>query len=1039
MNFKTLNKWIGWGIFAIAALVYTLTVEDTASFWDCGEFIAVSYKLMVPHPPGAPFFLLVGRIFSFLAFGDVTKVAFWINMLSALSSAFTILFLFWSISFLARKVVAPDEKTGEYPLEKQIVILGASAIGALAYTFSDTFWFSAVEAEVYGMSSFFTAFVVWAMLRWDTIEDEKQANKWILLIAYMVGLSIGVHLLNLLAIPALGLLYYFKKYKQTNTLGYLTTLAFSGFLVVLVTYGVIPGLPSLAAKFEVVFVNGLGLPFGSGAIFFTFAIVGGLVYGIFYSLQKRNVLLNTALLSFAFILIGYTSYALVVIRSNANTPIDENNPEDVMSFISYLKREQYGDRPLLFGPTFVAERTDTEYGEVIYRKGTEKYEPIDKKYIPIYDSENQMLLPRIYSQSENHKELYRRKLGLQEGEQPTFGDNLFFLFSHQLGHMYFRYFMWNFAGRQSDEKEAGWLSPLEDLNQELPVDIAGNKARDNFYMLPLLLGMLGLFYQSTRDSKNFLVVLWLFFIMGIGLVLYLNSPPIEPRERDYVYAGSFYAFCMWLGFGVIAIWDWAKKYLGSKNAALFATLVSLVVPALMGFKGWDNHDRSGRYMSVDVAYNALAGCPEQAILFTGGDNDTFPLWYIQDVEEERTDVRVAVLSYCATDWYAAQMKMQMNESKPLPLSLDEKNYRQGKNDYLMVVDREALDRKVNLDTYLKLLKAEDPKVMMTLQDGTSTGKLLGRTFVLPVDKEKVKKLGILPKDKEDRIADFIEIKLKGNAIYKNDLLVLDLIANNNWERPICFNNTSANTMLIDLSDYLHVEGMTYRLLPIKSETEQETGEVNIEAMKENLAKYRYRGTEDTEAYYDDEYKKFASSMRNMYFRLAFALFEQDRKEEALFYIEECLTKLPYQTLGYDYYSGYFVQLLHLLEEDEKGFALSDELGSRVIANLDYLETSNANLFNYSEVFQRSSTTLRILATVYRNLDRQANAEIQQLEMLKASHDKGETERVYEKEGQIIKEIMPAFTEEKQKRLESLKARYPKLNERAQKYAAALGA
>ncbi|WP_338814551.1 DUF2723 domain-containing protein [Bernardetia sp. Wsw4-3y2] len=1057
MGFNRLNTIVGWLIFLIATTVYILTLENTASFWDCGEFIAVSYKLMAPHPPGAPFFLLVGRIFSLFAFGDVLEVAYWINMLSALCSSFSILFLFWTITMLARRIVRPtlqkvmdaktetdlkkglDAQENDYTLAEKIMILGSGAIGALAYTFSDSFWFSAAEAEVYGMSSFFTAIVVWAIFKWERIDDERDSNRWLIFIAYLVGLSIGVHLLNLLALPALAYVYYFKKYKTESTLGWIMTFLAGTGIVVLITYGVIPGLPSIAAKFEVAFVNTFGLPFGSGALFFTIAFIAALVWGIFYSIKKQNVPLNTALLSFAFIMIGYSTYSLIVIRSNADTPINENSPKDVMTFVSYLKREQYGDRPLVYGRTFASERTGQDIGAAMYRKGEEKYEVFDHKFEVTYDNKGNMLMPRIYSQSGNHPELYKQWLKLADGERPNFADNINFLFTYQFGHMYFRYFMWNFAGRQSDDKEAGWLAPFEDLGKELPVDLATNKARDNFYMLPLILGILGFIFQASKDQKGWWITFLIFFIMGIGLVLYLNSPPVEPRERDYVYVGSFYAFSVWIGLGMLAIANFLKKHISGMAASSVALVIALVVPTIMGAKGWDNHNRTGRYLSVDQARNTLAACEPNAILFTGGDNDTFPLWYVQDVEGFRTDVRVAVLSYFSTDWYADQMTTQVNDSPPLPISLEREDYVQGKNDYIVYVgNRDGSEDKninspVNLETYIDLLKKEDPRVMVQLQDGSSTGKLLSKKFALAINKQDVLSKGFIPKGKENRVVDIMEFDIKGNNIYKNDLLLLDLIATNKWERPIYFNQTSANTINFNLREYLQMDGMVYRLMPIAAQNNGDLGEVNFEEMKKAVDEFQFRGMQ-TEGYYDDEYKKFGAQFRQVYFRLAQEYFERGDKEKAIETLDKAFEQLPVMNVPYSYYEPYFVQLYHLAEADDKALALAEDISSRAMGNLNFVYKNNLNQFNYSDIIQRSSIQMRVLMSVYRQLDAMTTQEIQRLEAKKSMMQE-ENKVIVDDDGN---QVQIEFSDSDQARLDSLKKRQKIFTDAIQKYSAAGG-
>jgi hypothetical protein len=623
-----------------------------------------------------------------------------INLVSVISSAFTILFLFWSVTHLAKKLFPADLSKND-----TIAIMGAGAIAALAYTFSDSFWFSAVEAEVYGMSSFFTAFVVWAVLKWENIEDEAGRNRWMILVAYMVGLSIGVHLLNLVTIPALSLIVYFKYKEKTTPQGILATLAISAVIVLTIMIGVIPGLPSIAGSFEIFFVNSLGLPFGSGAATFALMFLAAIAYSVYYTHKKGLIWMNTAALCFAFIIIGYSSYALVLIRSAYNPPVDQNNPENALSFVSYLKREQYGDRPLFYGQYFTAELISQDKGAPIYKKGVDKYEIADYKITTKYDPKQTTILPRMYSSDPRHVQRYREVTGLKPGEKPTFGDNLYFMLKHQMGTMYMRYFMWNFAGRESDIQYADWMS-INDTFKEVPSELAENKGRNNYYMIPLILGLIGLFYHYKKDGKNFAVVVMLFFLTGLALILYLNSPPLEPRERDYIYAGSYYAFAFWIGFSVLALYDFFKRFLkGSIAAPVLAILLTATAPALMARDNWDDHDRSDRYFSVDSAKNFLASCAPNAILFTGGDNDTFPVWYAQEVEGYRTDVRVIVLSYFNTDWYISQMMRPAYESQPIGFTLSLDDYVQGgPNDFLPYVENKNLSGAINLKQYLKYLQ-----------------------------------------------------------------------------------------------------------------------------------------------------------------------------------------------------------------------------------------------------------------------------------------------------------------------------------------------
>ncbi|UII33384.1 DUF2723 domain-containing protein [Fulvivirga ulvae] len=938
MDFKRVNNIGGWVVFAISTLVYLITVERTASYWDAGEFIAVSYKLMVPHPPGAPLFLLIGRIFSFFSFGDVTQVAFWINVVSVISSGFTILFLFWTISMLSRKILKIKD-TSEMSDGNILMVIGASAVGALAYTFSDSFWFSAVEAEVYAMSSFFTAFVVWAILKWELMEDENRANRWLILIAYMMGLSIGVHLLNLVTIPALALIYYFKKYKPTPW-GIVAALGISGFLIILINNIIIPGLPSIAGTFEIFFVNNLGLPFGSGAIFFGALIITGLIIGIQYSIKQQKVLLNTSLLALTFILIGYSSYAIVVIRSNFNPPIDENNPEDVMSFVKYLKREQYGSRPLLYGQYYTARVVDSEEGEPVYVKGEDEYEIADRNVAYKYDPNHLTLFPRMYSNDPRHIERYMEVTGLSEGEKPNIVDNVTFMLKHQMGWMYMRYFMWNFAGRESDIQDAGWLSPL-DAFEDVPEEIAENKGRNNFFMIPLLLGIVGLLYQYQKNKKDFAFVAMLFFLTGIALILYLNSPPIEPRERDYIYVGSYYAFAIWIGFSVLALGDLLAKYSARKSAAIFSTVLCLTGPALMAAEGWNDHDRDNRYFSVDSAKNFLASTAENAILYTGGDNDTFPLWYVQEVEGFRTDARVVVLSYYNTDWYIKQSMRPVYESETFPYTLTYENYKQnGLNDYLPYEDYKL--NSIDVKQFLQLVKKEDKRLR---QKYGSTNVVPSRTFTINIDKNKVRNLGIIPEGMDSLLVDQMVFSLKRgkNALEKKDLAILDVLASANWERPIYLNNTSMQQINFDLSRYAIQEGNAYRILPILN-PDPKKDFVNTEVMYDNLMNnFHYRELDNPNVYYNQDYRNFVLNHRTSFNTLATALMDKGDKERARKALMFSLEKMPDEAVPYDYTAARTIALLFALGENEKAVEIAQVLGDRAVEMVEYLARENKDL------------------------------------------------------------------------------------------------
>ncbi|MEH0158613.1 DUF2723 domain-containing protein [Limibacter armeniacum] len=983
-NFKQINNITGWAVFLVALIVYTITLEETASFWDCGEFIAVSYKLMVPHPPGTPFFQLINRMFSFLALGDVTRVAFWINFSSAFFSALTILFLHWTIVLLGMKIIKPANGK-EYSTGQIITLMGAGAVGALAYTFSDSFWFSAVEAEVYAMSSFLTAAIIWAILKWERIEKAAIANRWLILIAYIIGLSMGVHLLNLVVLPAMAMIFYNKHYPEGNLKGLVVAIGIGGILILVFMFGVIQGLPEITFGFDKFFVNTLGMPFSTGGIFFAILLLGGVAYGIYYSQVHGKVTMNNIFLGLAFVLIGYSSYTLLLIRSNQETPINENAPDDLLSFVSYLKREQYGDRPLLYGRNFTAQPTETKQVGDKYRQATKNgkdyYEVYDHKVKQIYDRKDEMLLPRMYSKQPGHDRLYQEKTGLQQGEKPTMGDNLYFMFDYQLGHMYARYFMWNFAGRQSDYKDAGWSAPWDAFAADLPGVLENNKARTNFFMLPLLLGLLGLFFQQTKDQKSFLVMLMIFFLTGVALVLYLNSPPVEPRERDYIYVGSFYVFAIWIGMGVMAISELLQSKAKGVTAPAIATALCMVVPVLMGTSGWESHNRSNRFHSIDQARNTLASCAPNAILFTGGDNDTFPLWYVQNVEGYRTDVRVAVLSYFSTGWYLEQMRQQQYESAPLPLGLDQENYREGKNEYIPLVPDDRAKGGVNLSAYLSLVNQNSPAVQVPLSDGTRTAMLLSDTFVLDVDSSGVINQGFIPKGKEDQVVSKMVWKLgRGKRhIFKNELALLDLISNNkNWERPIYFNNTSANTLSMDLRRYMMLEGMTYRLMPIITENTGDVGEVNTDVMLENIKHFQFREMNNTDVYYDDEYRKFGANTRYNFYRLAEDLYLKDREAEAKQVMDSVLYHIPDNTIPYSFYAPRYADLYHRLGDHKMADSIANTVAERAKETIVYYLNHNSADESVQSLAQRSMVTLQQLSMMYKSNAEEAQQKVKML-------------------------------------------------------------
>ena len=875
MDYRRLNNYTGWAVFLIALVVYLLTMAPTASYWDCGEFIACSNELEVPHPPGAPFFLLVGRLFAMMAFGDVTQVAFMVNLLSVFSSAFTVLFTFWITTYLAKRIIQAGT---DKPLSdmQTIVVLGAGVVAGLANTFADSFWFNAVEAEVYAMSSFFTAIVVWLMTKWETRAEEPGNEKWIILIAYIMGLSIGVHLLNLLTIPALAFMYYFKKYDFSWS-GFFATSAISVGILGLIQTFIIINTFDIAWWFERLLVevqdkagnhiSGMGLPIGSGLIFFFLILFGAIVYGIYYSNREGKVTLNTALLSVLVIYIGFSSYMMIPIRSNANPPIDENNPDATHTFISYMKREQYGNRPLFRGPLY--NRRPVGYDEAgkeyILEPGSGHYTEIGTKVAPRYNPAHLKVFPRMYESGRYNMgphayANYVKRTGQANtpyDDNPTNMEDMQFFFGYQIVHMYWRYFMWNFAGKQGDVQDMDWESGLNfGKTADMPEFIKKDPAKNHYYLLPFLLGLLGLFWQAKKQKNDAIVVGLLFFFTGLAIVIYLNQYPSQPRERDYSFAGSFQTFAIWIGLGVTAIYQLLEKR-NSRLAAYLSVGLGIIPPIIMGVQNWDDHSRAGRYVAPDSANNLLESLEKDAILFTNGDNDTFPLWYIQEVERVRPDVRVLCLSYVNTDWYIDQMYRQYNESPPLPLDLKASDYTGQSN------------------------------------QSRNYGAQATITESLPVDPSQLIADGIVPAEDRAYIQSPMSWTLNTRGSTQNrylelkDVLIRNLLKNvaqGGWKRPVYFANTVTPSNFLGLDSYLRQEGLAYRILPVKKPAISDRfdnfkGNIDSEKMYTNLTeKFRYRGLNDERLYFDENIIRMVSNYHNTFHRLTA---EFTRKANAL--------------------------------------------------------------------------------------------------------------------------------------------------------------
>ena len=1022
-RYKLLNNVLGWAVFVIAAVTYILTLESTASFWDCGEFIASGYKLEVGHPPGNPIFMLTARFFANFA-SSPSEVAYMVNLMSGLLSAATILLLFWTITRLAQKIVLREGETEEtMSLGQMIAILGCGLVGALAYAWSDTFWFSAVEGEVYAYSSFCTALVFWLILKWESVADLPHANRYIILIAYIIGVSIAVHLLNLLCIPAIVLVYYYRKYKNTDLKGSLIALLVSFVLIVLLLYGLVPGFVEVAGWVELLFVNVFHLPFNSGVVFYFFLIVGVIAWAIYETYAQRSdklikisflisivlvgipfigdgyiigivltaalayylftrkklavVAMNTILLSLFVIFIGYSSYALIVIRSTANTPMDQNSPEDIFSLGGYLNREQYGDRPLFYGQTFPAEiardangTAISTKGKAIWKKKLKTSEDEADRYIVTgynehyeYQPELNMLFPRMYSDKSEHISAYkewtnfkgrpvqvRTSEGTKTVMKPTFAENLAFFLDYQLNYMYWRYFMWNFAGRQNDIQGHGevqngnWISGFNFIDKHiagdqtnLPDDLKNNAGCNVFYMLPLLLGLIGLFYQAFSGKKgieSFWVTFFLFFMTGIAIVIYLNQTPYQPRERDYAYAGSFYAFAIWIGLGVAAVWRGLNYLLKTTDekpvstiTAAVAALLCLCVPLQMVSQTWDDHDRSGRYVCRDFGMNYLSSVDENGIIFTNGDNDTFPLWYVQEVEGYRTDVRVCNLSYLQTDWYIDQMKRPAYESAPLPISADESKYAYDVRSYNYVINR--LADSITVSDGLDYLYSDEDWT----KDVPGYGKLNHlptNKLYIPVNADTAVASGtVAPELKDSIVSRIVPDFTNKRGFTMSEIASLDIINTNamqGWKRPVYFAVTVGSSYYLGLEDYFSRTGLAYQVVPLKGVSNN----IDTDKMYDNMVnKFRWGGidkaTPEHPLYLDENVRRMCNTHRMMFGDLVVQLIAEGKTDKALTALDLIMEKIPGWQVTHDLTSVSLAQSYLDLGEKTKGEALLTEI------------------------------------------------------------------------------------------------------------------
>jgi len=967
IQYKKLNNLLGWVVFAIAAVVFLLTLEPTASWWDPGEFISTTYKLQVGHPPGAPTMQMIGRVISLLAFGDTSKVALMINGMSGICSAFAVLFLFWSITIFARKIVVGKS---EMTPGKMYTIFAAGLIGALTFTFTDSFWFSAVEGEVYAMSAMFTSLVFWSILKWEEVADSEHSNRWLVFITFMIGLAIGVHLLNLLTIPALAFVIYFKKYKPSGK-GILLTLILSIVVLAFIMYIVIPWIPELAGKFELLFVNGLGLPFNTGMIFYFLLLIGLTVFGLIFTRKKRKPLLNTLILCFTFLLIGYTSFIMLVIRANAGTPINENAPKDMVSLVTYLNREQYGTWPLLTGQYYSAPVIDYEDGSPIYKRDDKagKYVVIDdrKGTVPVFDKRFTTIFPRMWSNERRGSVQFFKDWGgpgvpvdvtnadgkTQTLSKPTFGENLLYFFQYQVGVMYFRYFMWNFAGRQNDvqgyggPQDGNWISGIPFIDKWLTghpqihmPDSMKNRGTNKYFMLPFILGMIGFFYQLKKDSKGTLVITLLFLMTGLAIVIYLNQKPFEPRERDYSYCGSTYAFSIWIGLGVIYLINLVKKFLKKENLSiiLVSVVCLILVPGIMAQQNWNDHDRSGKYSCRDYAANYLNSCDKQGILFTNGDNDTFPLWYDQEVEGIRTDVRVVNLMLASGSWYIDELFKKAYESEPCPFEIPQEKYQPGSNEIIPYYDV-GIKGYIDLKDLVDFIKSDDPRTYLPLQSGEKMKFFPSKKVKLAVDSAACIKYGIVPEYLAGKMVDTIFWTIRSNQLYKNDVMLLDLVANNHWRRPLYFASPSSVYHCFNVDSFCLVQGWVYKFMPVKATKEDfitNMGGVDpVTSYDILMNKCAWGNLNDPHVYVDPESLSNQAKPKTNMLRTAQSLITAGRNKEAIKLMDKYFELFPDSKFSYDMYTIPFAENYYKVGETDKANKIMARISQIYSQNLDY--------------------------------------------------------------------------------------------------------
>lgn len=917
-NLKRTDVLTGWVVFAIALVVYFFSVERTGSLWDCGEFILGAYKLQVVHPPGAPLFLLVGRLFAWVA--DVVSanpedIAFAVNFMSAVCTALAAAFVSWTtivfarLSMVGRGVTMTNEQT--------LVACGAGLAAGLATAFTTSIWFSAVEGEVYAMSTMFTTLTLWAATKWYGMEDTPDADRWLIFAIYAAGLSIGVHLLSLLTFPALGLLYYFKKYKTVNFWGFVLAMVLGGVMLFVVQKIIIVGVPSLWAQMELLFVNGFGLPIHSGVIPTILILFAISYFGIRWARKRNNGLVERLMVSLVLLIISFSTIGVVVIRANANPPINMNAPSDAMRLIPYLNREQYGERPLLRGPHFEADPIDTERKER-YGIVNGRYEVVDQKLSYIYNDADKILLPRISHSDGNRPALYRRWMGDEKGE-PTMAFNLEFLFRYQIGWMYWRYFMWNFSGRENGEqgtepwnpRSGHWITGFDFIDsarlfnmEKMPETMRTNQARNKYYMIPLVLGIIGVLYQFKRRKKDFTALLMLFLFTGLGIIFYSNQPPNEPRERDYVLVGSFFTFCIWIGLAVPSIYEALKKRLTSAGLLVpaLSTAIVLVAPAIMAFENFDDHSRMHHYASRDYASNFLESLDPNAIMFTYGDNDTYPLWYAQEVEGIRRDVRIVNLSLIAVDWYIEGLRRKVNDSPAIKLTIPTEAYRGNKRNQLFFLPGKSTANEMPLDQALQFMAKDNPQNIQ----GTKLETFLpSNNLYIPIDINRARSMGLLTDTDTANVVTKIPVTIDKQYITKDQLAVLDVIMSNIYDRPVYFSVTCQESKLMNLQDYTQMEGLGLRIIPVRTPSQEEfyiygSGRVHMDKVHDRVTnKWRWGNFDKKRLYVDNSYGASVQAQKMIMWRSAERMAVSGRMQEAIETTDAYFEGFPHMNFPYD--------------------------------------------------------------------------------------------------------------------------------------------